>query len=140
MSLQSELMADEETDMAPMIDMVFLLLVFFMIASTMNNLEKPKIDMPIADNATIPKDINGRRIVTVKKDGKYYLGNTQRELEEIGPIIEDDVKQAQARGIELKLLLRGDATVHHKEVREVMKVAAANGAVAIIFTAYGAAE
>ncbi len=122
-------MREEPIDMAPMIDMVFLLLVFFMVASHLNQLDKVDIDVPIAKNAAVPKELADRRTITVKKDGVIYVGNVPRKLNEVGPII----KKTRQTIPGLKIYLRGDAQVEHKHIRDVMKACAENGAAEIIF-------
>ena len=46
---------DEEINMAPMIDMVFLLLIFFMVASHMEKLDRTPVELAVADQAKIPE-------------------------------------------------------------------------------------
>ena len=46
---------DEEINMAPMIDMVFLLLIFFMVASHMEKMDRTPVELAVADQANIPE-------------------------------------------------------------------------------------
>jgi biopolymer transport protein ExbD len=57
--------ADDSTPMAPMVDMVFLLLIFFMVASHLNQLEKVEIEVPQAAHAAVPEQLNDRRTITI---------------------------------------------------------------------------
>lgn len=120
---------DEETNMAPMIDMVFLLLIFFIVASHFNQLETQPIEAPIADNASVPRERLDRRTITIDDKEKIYVGGMPRELEQVGPLI----KKARQQIPGLKIFLRADKRVKHKRVREVMKSCAENGAAEIIF-------
>ena len=121
-----------EIPMAPMIDMVFLLLIFFMVASHFHQLERVDINVPVADQAKVPEELDGRRTITVKEDGVIYLGTTPVPLDEVGPAIKKEIERVPA----LKIYLRADRGTPHKDVREVMKRCAENGAVEILFAAY----
>ena len=58
---------DLEVDMSPMIDMVFLLLIFFIVASQVID-EKPKVAIPTAAYAKVPDNTTGRLMITVTAD------------------------------------------------------------------------
>ena len=58
---------DIEIDMSPMIDMVFLLLIFFIVASVIID-EKPKVTIPKAAYSKVPENIEGRVMVSVKEN------------------------------------------------------------------------
>ncbi len=123
---------EEEVQMAPMIDMVFLLLIFFIVASHFNQLERVEIDVPVASNATVPRESSGRRTITITEDETIYLGITPHELEDIGPIVEKERQKVPG----LKIFLRADRRIKHGRVKDVMKACAEAGAAEIIFSTY----
>jgi biopolymer transport protein ExbD len=123
---------DDEVQMAPMIDMVFLLLIFFMVASHLNQLERVEIEVPVADHAVIAKEFVGRRNITIKENGDIYLGTRPSLLEEVQPLIEKERKTIP----DLKIFLRADKRVKHEKVRAVMKACADAGAAEIIFATF----
>ena len=57
---------DIEVDMSPMIDMVFLLLIFFIVASIIVD-DKVPVDIPTAVYAKVPEDITGRFTISISK-------------------------------------------------------------------------
>lgn len=120
---------EEEIEMAPMIDMVFLLLIFFIVASHFNQLEQVDIEAPVADKATVAKDFSGRRTITIQADETIYVGAFPRELDEVQPLVEKTREKVPG----LKIFLRADKRVKHKRVREVMQACAQAGAAEIIF-------
>ena len=69
---------DARMDMSPMIDMVFLLLIFFMIASRMVTVAvDEKIKPPVADESIRPDSVKGRIIFNIKfggRGGSPHLG------------------------------------------------------------------
>lgn len=69
-----------ELMISPMIDMMFLLLVFFIVA-TMNMAEIKTIDvkLPVAKSSSLETKTTFN--VTVKADGSIWLGERQTDLE-----------------------------------------------------------
>ena len=61
---------NEDVNMAPMIDMVFLLLIFFMIASHMNEIERVSVELPVADEAKISDQTSNRTLITIRSNDK----------------------------------------------------------------------
>lgn len=124
--------SNDATPMAPMVDMVFLLLIFFMVASHLNQLEKVEIEVPEAAHAAIPEDLGGRRTITIKEDESIYLGNRPSSIEDVAASVKAEWEQIPG----LKVYLRADKQVKHGRVRDVMKACAAGGASEIIFATY----
>ena len=76
--------------MAPMIDMVFLLLVFFMTVSTIAKESRPELELAVSAKAIIPEAAPPRDIITVKqdKDYHYYWSNRPVQLEDLAGLLE----------------------------------------------------
>lgn len=123
---------DLEVDMSPMIDMVFLLLIFFIVASQVID-EKPKVEIPSAAYAKVPENTTGRLMLTVTKDGRFYIG--QAELKSI-----DELKEQLALAIEadpnLRILIRSDGDTKYKINEKVMTACAEVGANDLIYSAF----
>lgn len=58
---------DEDFQMAPMIDMVFLLLVFFMTVSTMAKDARPEVDLAQSSEAQVPDSSSPSPVVTLSR-------------------------------------------------------------------------
>ena len=144
--------ADEESgemDMSPMIDMVFLLLIFFVVNATAITVKKDKnIQMPTASSSGEVKSANGCIVVNVygEGDGKRPAGmdpnvrwasdvsaplNSPDELKEYIKNLAERFKDKQ--DFETRLYLRGDQKALFKGSREVIRVAAECGVVKVIF-------
>ena len=107
---------DAKFEMAPMIDMVFLLLVFFMCASHMSVIQNVELEIPTATKAVVPKERADRFIVNITKDGIIFSGNQQVTIDELKNII----KASKTADPTLKLYLRADQETAHKYVKKVM--------------------
>jgi biopolymer transport protein ExbD len=119
--------------MTPMIDMTFLLLVFFMVTSKITK-EQKKLDikLPIAATAKMPDDLSGRDIINIGADGQLYTGDTAVDL----PQLRRYLRQRLIDYPPLKVLVRADAQTPAKQIKEVMRAAAEAGAIEVIFSAY----
>jgi len=62
--------------LAPMIDMTFLLLIFFMVTSKLSK-EQIKMDirLPVASAAVLPKDLGNRDLLNIDAEGRYFIGD-----------------------------------------------------------------
>lgn len=118
--------------MAPMIDMVFLLLIFFMCASHMATQTNIKLDVPWATKAVVPKDRPDRWTVNILKDGSIFEGNVPITVEELKKHVAAKVKEVP----DLKVYLRADKDSPHKEVKRVMGAMAEAGVGDFIFGVY----
>ena len=131
---------DAKVDMSPMIDMVFLLLIFFIVNATAIVVQTdPKVKPPIADNSTEQKVAAGRIVVNVRDDGTYTAENFNVILADESDIF-DLVKNAKLendnRGIVSKLHLRGDKDTVFKHSRTAIRAAAAAGVDQVLFAVY----
>jgi len=71
-----------EIMLSPMIDMIFLLLVFFIISTMyMSEIKTMPIRLPVAKNSETVSKSNFN--VTIKKDGSIYLDETQTNMEQL---------------------------------------------------------
>ncbi len=65
-----------EVQMAPLIDCVFLLLIFFLVATTLKKIDKElPLDLPVAAASVSKQVVENMTIVSIDKDGNFYLGS-----------------------------------------------------------------
>jgi biopolymer transport protein ExbD len=132
MKLKSDLGEDVTLDMSPMIDMVFLLLIFFLVAATIVKVQKVPVDLPQAVYAKVTEDTTGRFEITVAADGKYFVGTTEVTLEDIKTLLIPELEFNP----ELKILIRADNRVRYSMNEKIMEACAEVGASDLIFTAF----
>jgi biopolymer transport protein ExbD len=121
----------EETkvQMAPMIDMVFLLIIFFMTASHLSASKSKMLDIPLADRGVIPKDRPDRWTVNITADGSIFSGQEPVDVDLLKRMVAERVKQDP----NMKVYLRADKVTPHKKVRSVMRAMAEAGVGDFIF-------
>ena len=122
-----------EMDMSPMIDMVFLLLIFFIVASQVVD-AKPEVDIPSADAGMIPANIENRLMVSVKQDGSYYLGLNEAPVS-LGEVASAVAAESQDNK-ELEVVIRADSAVRYEVNEKIVKACAEHGVNNLIYAVY----
>jgi biopolymer transport protein ExbD len=122
--------------MAPLIDMVFLLLVFFMCASHLNSQKTLPMEIPEASRGVVPKDRPGRHVISIVRDGQVYDGSRPIEVEQLKQMVAAEFKANPG----MKIYVRADKNAHHKEVKKVMNAMAEVGIADFIFGVYNSPE
>ena len=123
---------DDEPDLTPMIDIVFLLIVFFMTVANVVTAQKKPIEVPVASNANVPETQENREVITVVPDGQVYLGTQAVSIEDLKAIVTEGMRTIR----DYQVLLRVDSLTHFTHTRDVMTACAEVGAVDIIFATY----
>lgn len=133
-------------DMSPMIDMVFLLLIFFIVVSTpMVVRVDPSVKPAVAFNSEKPDDTNVRIVVNVRGEGDYRKsaykdeeGGKMQTEDEIALYIEQEAKRIKGMNSDYKptIHLRGDKEVLFEHSQTVIAAAARAGINEIIFSVY----
>jgi biopolymer transport protein ExbD len=128
--------ADLNMDMSPMIDLTFLLLVFFMVSSHLITVQiDRRVKPPVAKNSQVAKDASGRVVVNILADGTIW-GQDQIELP-TSEAVQDYVDQVRVRneeqGITTRLNLRADKEVDTRIIKKVVQAAGEAGVNEVIF-------
>lgn len=111
-----------ELNITPLIDVVFLLLIFFMVSTTFERDSELQIELPEA--TAKPQGAQDRSIVvTIDASGRYQVNS--RSLVNVRP---ETLKEAIARARDGKqdapsLIINADAATPHQAVITVMDVA-----------------
>ncbi|MBP84799.1 MAG: hypothetical protein CMO61_13225 [Verrucomicrobiales bacterium] len=117
----------------PMIDMTFLLLIFFMVTQkiTEQQLNVP-VKLPLAISAVAPERTE-RDVINIDGEGNYYIGDKLATKDEV-------LAHLQVKFVDyppLQIYLRADQNTPAKKIREFVEMATAVGAIDLIFGVYG---
>lgn len=142
--LKSLLPVEDEAkvDASSMIDMVFQLILFFMVSSRLlTNQIDPRVDIPVAPNAKPPEQSAGRIVVHIYDDGTFSKGSKEPlpDMHAITNYVTEE-KQKVDQGVTPKILLRGDKRSVVKYSKQVVQAAGEAGVNTIIFSAYPTAK
>ena len=113
---------DDQTsiNLTPMIDIVFLLIIFFMVGSRFSDLNQAERDIslkvPQVQNAQALTSAPDKRIVNVYDDGKITLDRQPVSLAEL----ESQLASAREQYQKLGVVVRGDRTSKFERVAQVI--------------------
>ncbi len=121
--------------MTPMIDMVFLLLVFFMTVSTLAQADRAKkLDLPPSAQSDVPEaeDLADRGTLSLDADGTIYLGVEAISVE----AMQKTMQASLAANPDLRIHLRADQATPYREIKKVLQACADVGACEVIYATY----
>ena len=123
MHFRRRLSPNANVDLVPMIDVVFQLVVFFMVSSTFVLTPGIAIDLP-ASSSTEPIVIN-RLVVTVVSQDEIYLNRDRVPLDELGERLA--AMNPEESDTTLSAVVEGDRTVPYETLVAVLDVLRRNG-------------
>lgn len=133
MNFQRKKKQSLEITLTPMIDVVFLLLIFFMVTTTFNRETELKIKLPEAqgdEKTEQSKVIN----LTIDADGIYYVNNHQIINQKLSTLRKALV-EAAGDTRQTPFIITADAKTPHQFVVSALDVAAQIGFMRITFAA-----
>lgn len=130
--LRSKTYDDSEMDITPMIDITFLLLIFFLVASKMDSaadvsLPKARYGMPVVEKSsvivTLDAGEDGKAVVYkgngVVPENRIADGDVEAQEEEVSAYVETEL----AEGGKENVLIKAAKGVKHGEVSRIAKAA-----------------
>ena len=115
----------QRPDITPLIDIVFLLLIFFMLTSTFVRERQPTVPIEVPEAASAETAPRHHQVtVHISRDGRFFIDEAE---------LPDDVAlrtalaKAKAASATARVLLRADAEAPHGSVVHVMDVARQEG-------------
>lgn len=105
--------------MSSMTDIIFLLLIFFMLTSTLVHPNALKLLLPQSANQTSAKP---QTSISITRDMRYYIESKRVSYEEIEPMLQLKLGQQP----DMYIALHVDEDVPMKEVVKIMNIAKKN--------------
>ena len=130
MNLQVRPPAEPEVNLTSLIDVVFLLLIFFMVSTSFVKQSQISIRLPEAESASILEEIPGQLDIMITEQGTYLVNG--RELINSRPeTIRNALQKLSGGNTDLPLTISADANARHQHVVTAMDVAGKLGFVKI---------
>jgi biopolymer transport protein ExbD len=122
MKLKSQTGEEPEINMTSLIDVVFLLLIFFMVSTTFERQAALKIDLPEASVASenVTEEIEKLELV-IDRHGNMFL-NDRQLIDSRPATIEAAFREATGEARNQPVLLRADSLTPHHFVVTAMDV------------------
>jgi biopolymer transport protein ExbD len=103
--------------LAPLVDIAFWALIFFMIVAVYNQMEAQiDINVPKSTAATEAAQSSGKIVINITKDGRFVLN--QQELNVAG--LESKLKKVTKLFPNQQVIIRGDEMAYHKYVIQAL--------------------
>lgn len=88
------------TNIAPLVDVVFILLLFFMVTSHISL--EPSIDIKLPQSKTSQPHESNEIVVSISRDGQVFIGGKETEIEEICSAIQERLYDPGTKSIKIK--------------------------------------
>ena len=114
-----------ELNITPLLDLVFVLLIIFMITTPLMDQQLP-VDLPKATTSlpTTMPDPKSILTLTLSKDGSVLLGSEKVTLDQLTPLL----TQRKARDPELVVSLRADSSLPYEKIFRALEAVRSAGA------------
>jgi len=116
MGLQTRNKVSPNFNMSSLTDIIFLLLIFFMLTSTLVSPNALKLLLPSSNSQTLAKQTVS---VSITKDLKYYLDKKRVTLQELSLNLQDKFDEID----DATIVLNADKSVPIDNVAQVMNIA-----------------
>jgi len=109
-------------DVIPLIDVLMVLILFFLTSMQFQDLRALNVKLPKIDSAGSNK-ISNQLVVSISKEGEYFLNGNEDELEEIGKVFRSSAQLPRKPAV----LVVADEDVPLKHVTEVVDLCRESG-------------
>jgi biopolymer transport protein ExbD len=141
MNLRPRRREDPELNLVPMIDVVLVLLIFFMIATSLRHEAELEIRLPEASGSPMPGDVAPLE-VSIDAQGRYSIHGVQGQLLDSTAgegALREALRQA-SRGQPLPLMISADGRTPHQAVVTVLDIAGQLGLRRVAIATVSASE
>ena len=122
MSLRRLRKRSPRVDVIPLIDVLMVLILFFLTSMQFQDLRALNVKLPKIDSAGSNK-ISNQLVVSISKDGEYFLNGNEDALTEIGKVFRSSAQLPRKPAV----LVVADEDVPLKHVTEVVDLCRESG-------------
>ena len=134
MNLRRQIRPSPDINLTPLIDVVFLLLIFFMVSTTFQKETRIKIELPEATTEASAEEVPKVLDVSVDKAGTFYVNEKEVVNTELATLKRAIEKAARGEK-DLPVVISADARTPHQAVIKVLDAASSLGFVRMTFAA-----
>ncbi|MDH3561067.1 MAG: biopolymer transporter ExbD [Gammaproteobacteria bacterium] len=114
MNLQPGSDDEPEVNLTPLIDVVFLLLIFFMVSTTFEHQSRIQIELPEATAEASRPDEQSLEII-IDSQGRYFIGEQQVVNTQL-KTLKGAISKALGEREDIPVIIRADANTPHQAV------------------------
>lgn len=121
-------------DITPLIDVVFLMLIFFMVSTTFDKQTQLKVDLPQASTPDVAAETPEKIDITIDARGQFYVNERELVTHDAATLRRTLSKVSDGR-TDLPIIVSGDRNAPLQSMMTVLDVAAQLGMVRLSFIA-----
>ena len=125
MNFQTGQRDELELNITPLIDIVFLLLIFFMVSTTFQTESQLRVQLPEATERAVADPTEPLEVV-ISAEGQYAVAGRELSDNELATLI-DALESAAGDDRERPLVIRADARAPHQAVVRAMDASSRAG-------------
>jgi len=119
MPLKTEDMEEPALNLTPMIDIVMLLVIFFMVGTQFTEDESQyEIELPSVSSAMPLTALPDEMVINVTEEGNIFLAGEEKTL----PELESALREARLRYEDQAVVIRGDNDCPYQNVMTILNI------------------
>ena len=134
MNLRPRRSEPPRVDITPLIDVVFLMLIFFMVSTTFDKQTQLKVDLPEASDQEVAEQPVDQIEITIDPRGQFYVNERELVTHDAITLRRTLEKVADGR-LDLPIVVSGDRNAPLQSMMTVLDVAAQLGMSRLSFVA-----
>jgi len=117
MPLKTDGIEEPGLNLTPMIDIVFLLIIFFMVGTQFSEMERQfDVNLPTVADAQPLTNPPDEIVVSVFRDGRIFVQDKEQTLEGL----QRQLEEARARYADQSVLIRGEGEGRYQRIIDVL--------------------
>jgi biopolymer transport protein ExbD len=134
MNLRPRRAEPPRVDITPLIDVVFLMLIFFMVSTTFDKQTQLKVDLPEAASQDTAAEKAEQIDITIDARGQFYV-NERELVTHDAPTLRQTLQKIADGRADLPIIVSGDRNAPLQSMMTVLDVAAQLGMARLSFVA-----
>lgn len=134
MKFRRQKLEDVQINLTPLIDVVFLLLIFFMVSTTFKQTTELVIDLPTASSSAPSLQSQEPLEILITQDGQFSINNQTLINQHVDTLVQG-LKEIFNGNFERPLIITADANAPYEMVMRVYDAAAQLGITKLAHTA-----
>jgi biopolymer transport protein ExbD len=134
MNLRPRRSEPPHVDITPLIDVVFLMLIFFMVSTTFDKQTQLKVDLPQASATDTSEEMPDKIDITIDAKGQFYV-NERELVTHDAETLRRTLKKIAAERTDLPILVSGDKSAPLQSMMTVLDIAGQLGMTRLSFIA-----
>jgi biopolymer transport protein ExbD len=134
MNLRPRRAEPPRVDITPLIDVVFLMLIFFMVSTTFDKQTQLKVELPSATSDAESEEVPNKLEITIDAKGNFYVNQQELVKHDAQTLSRTMEKLAEGR-TDLPVVVSGDRNAPLQSMMTVLDVAAQLNMVHLSFVA-----